>query len=220
MAKKKEKSTQTEFPPGSAKMSPALWLVPLLAVLVLLFYLALSMGYIAPFLLTLYQWKWALIIIQFVFIAVLVSSHALDKRSTPSEEDAGAQVVKAEIIEEKQQPTTPLKAKAKTAVLISGKSSPALAESRSTAPPAPARIEDKPRIVEYPEKVSGGIYADIHLPIGDGRFLKLRTLIARSCLLCEEHDRCFTLVRHEMDAEGFNSNIDCKQGLNFEVTRA
>ena len=216
MVKKKEKSTQAEFPPGSVKMSPALWLVPLLAVLVLLFYLALSMGYIGPILITLIQWKWALIIIQFVFIAVLVSSHALDKRSTLYEEDAGVQVVKAEIIEEKQQPTTTLKAKATTTVLVSGKSSPAPVESRSSAPPAPDRKEDKAQIVEYPEKVSGGIYADTHLPIGDGRFLKLRTLIARSCLLCEEHDRCFTLVSHEMSAEGFNSNIDCKQGLKIE----
>ena len=218
MAKKKEKSTKPEAPPESTGMSPALWLVPFLAVLVLMFYLALSMGYIAPFLLTMYQWKWALIIIQFVFIATLISSHALDKRSTSVEEDAGAQEVKAEIIYEKQKPPAPPKAKAKTATPASEKPAPAPVESRPLA--APIKNEGKPEIVEYPEKVSGGIYADTHLQIGDGKFLKLRTLIARSCLLCEEHDRCFSLVRHEIGAEGFNSNTDCKQGLNIEVTRA
>jgi len=220
MAKKKEKSTRPEAPPGSGGMSRALWLVPLLAVLVLLFYLALSMGYIAPFLLTLYQWKWALIIIQFVFIATLVSSHALDRRSTPGGEDAAAEEVNAEIIEERPQPSAPSKAKAKTAASVSGLPAPAPPSARHSAAPAPAKKEGNAEIVEYPEKVSGGIYADTHLPIGDGKFLKLRTLIARSCLLCEEHDKCFTLVRQDMSAEGFDSNIDCKQGLNIEVTRA
>ena len=220
MAKKKEKSTRPEVPTGSAGMSPALWLVPLLAVLVLLFYLALSMGYLAPFIFTLFQWKWILIGIQLLFIAILISSHALDKRSTSGEEYTTAEEVKAEIIEEKQQPSAPLKPIGKTAVAVSGKSAPTPTVPRYTATPVPAKPESNGGIVEYPEKVSGGIYADTHLPIGDGRFLKLRTLIARSCLLCEEHDKCFTLVRQDMSADGFDSNIDCKQGLDITITRA
>jgi hypothetical protein len=218
MDKKKDKRPQPEIQAPSARMSPALWLVPLLAVFALLFYLALSMGYIAPFLLTMYQWKWGLIIIQLVFLALLISSHALDKRSTPAGDEA--EEVKAEIVEDRQEAASPPKAKARPTVVVTGKSSGAIQESRPQPPPKPAPKEGRREIVEYPEKVSGGIYADTHLPIGDGRFLKLRTLIARACLLCDEHDKCFTLVRHDMSAEGFNGNIDCKQGLNIEVTRA
>jgi hypothetical protein len=220
MAKKKEKSTRPEVPTGLAGMSPALWLVPFLAVLVLLFYLALSMGSLVPSIFTLFQWKLILIGIQLLFIAILISSHALDKRSTVCDEGAAAEEVKAEIIEEKQQPSAPLKTKGKTAVAVSGKSVPAPTVPRSSATPVAAKPESNANIVEYPEKVSGGIYADTHLPLGDGRFLKLRTLIARSCLLCEEHDKCFTLVRQDMSADGFDSNIDCKQGLDIAITRA
>ena len=220
MAKKKEKSTRPEALPGSAGMSIGLRLVPLLAVLVLLFYLALSMGYLSPFIFTLYQWKWALIIIQLVFIAILISSHALDRRSAPLEEEAGAQEVKAEIMNEKQKPPSSLKVKAKTTASAPDRPAAVPVESPSPAIGVSPSREHKPEIVEYPEKVSGGIYADTHFQIGDGKYLKLRTLIARSCLLCEEHDSCFTLVRHDMSMEGFDSNIDCKQGLNIEVSRA
>ena len=220
MAKKSEKSAPPECPPQSAGMNPALLLVPILAVLVLLFYLALSMGYIAPFLFTLVQWKLGTIIIQLIFVAILVTSHALDRRSAPDEGEVEAAEVKAEYIDIKEQPSAPAKTKAKTGVTVSGKSAPAAqVEVPPTAAPASPKKEGTPQIVEYPEKVSGGIYADSHLPMGDGRFLKLRTLVARSCLLCDEHDKCFTLVRHDMSAEGFNSNIDCKQGLELEVNR-
>lgn len=220
MAKKREKSTPSEIPPKSSGMSPALWLVPLLALLLLLLYLALAMGYIAPFLLTLYQWKLGTIIIQLVLIALLVTSHALDSRSTQYEEEVGGAEVKADYIDQTEQPPSPVRTKAKTTKVVSGKPAPITVESQPEVVLATPKKEGKPEIVEYPEKVSGGIYADTHLPIGDGRFLKLRTLIARSCLLCEEHDKCFTLIRHDMSADGFNSNIDCKQGLNIEVSRA
>lgn len=220
MAKKSDKSAPAEYPPQSTGMSPALWLVPILAVLTLLLYLALSMGFIAPFIFTLYQWKLGTIIIQLLFIAVLVTSHALDRRSAPEEDDVEASEVKAEYIDVLEQTSSPAKIKSKTGVTVSGKPSAATrVEDAAATAPAPSKKEGKPEIVEYPEKVSGGIYADTHLPMGDGRFLKLRTLVARSCLLCDEHDKCFTLVRHNMSAEGFKSNIDCKQGLELEVTR-
>jgi len=176
------------------------------------------MGYIAPFILTIYQWKWALIILQFVFIATLISSHALDKRTAPIEAETCAEEVKAEIIEEKPQQAAPSKSKPAQPATV--KSPPVAPTPKPAVQPAPAAREGRPDIVDYPEKISGGIYADTHLPIGDGRFLKLRTLIARSCLLCDEHDKCFAIVRHDMSAEGFNSNIECKQGLNIEVNRA
>jgi hypothetical protein len=217
MENKKEKRTQPEAPAATGGMSPALWLVPGLAILALLFYLALTMGYIAPTLLTMVQWKWTLIILQFVFIAILVSSHALDKRAAPVECEP-AEVVSAEIVDEK--PAAPPKARPRPAPAAATVRAQPAAAPRPAVATAPAAPEGKPEIVEYPEKISGGIYADTHLPIGDGRFLKLRTLIARSCLLCDEHDTCFAIVRHDMSAEGFNSNIDCKQGLNIEVTRA
>jgi hypothetical protein len=199
-------------------MSPALWAVPLLATLILLFYLALSMGYIAPFILTLYQWKVGAIVIQLALVAVLVTSHALDRRSAPDEDEGEAEEVKAEYIDVKQQPAP--KAKAKQGVTVTAK--PAPAAPAAPAPAVPLEPEEgagKPQIIEYPEKTSGGIYADTHIPVGGGRYLKLRTLVARSCILCDEQDRCFNIVRHNVSAEGFKSNIDCREGLKIEGSR-
>jgi len=227
MAKKGDKNAARQ----PSRTSPALWLAPALAVLVLLFYMALYMGYIAPFLISLNYWKIGAIVIELVLIAGLVTSHALDRRTVDEE----CEVVKPEYIDVSEQAAPKAKA-AKAAPLA--KSPAAVAKTPATAAPkaagavaskgvpvAKAPVEEtskdggKPEVVEYPEKTSGGIYADTHVPIGGGRFLKLRTMVARSCLLCDEQDNCYTLVRHSVSMGDFKSNIDCRDGFKSELSR-
>ena len=186
-------------------MSAALWLVPIIAVIDLLYYFLLSMGYDLP---TFNQPRWlinyASVGIQGLLLVVLAGSHAMDRRASAAacedeaEEPEVAQVEEAPAARPKAAPKAP---------------PPRAPAPRAPEPPArPVGRE----VFEYPPKVSGGIYADSHIPIGEGRFLKLRTMIARSCLLCDEQGRCWDIVRTDVEQEFFRSNIDCKEGLKIE----
>jgi hypothetical protein len=197
MAKKKEKSGGQE----REGMSPALWLVPILAIIDLLYYFLLSMGYDLPtFGLSMWAFNYGSVGIQGALLVVLAVSHALDRRATAASDDEADE---SEVEEVEEAPAPKPKAAA----------APKAPAPRAPEPPAkPAGRE----VYEYPPKVSGGIYADSHIPFGDGRFLKLRTLIARSCLLCDEQGRCWDIVRTDVEQEFFRSNIDCKDGLKIE----
>jgi hypothetical protein len=226
MAKKGDKNASRQ----PSRTSLALWLAPALAVLVLLFYMALYMGYIAPFIFSLNYWKIGAIVIELVLIAGLVTSHALDRRTVDEE----CEVVKPEYIDVREQATPKAKATkgappakspataTQTPATTAPKAAGAIASKDAPAAKVPAeeslKQEGKREVVEYPEKTSGGIYADTHVPIGGGRFLKLRTMVARSCLLCDEQDNCYSLVRHSFSMGDFKSNIDCKDGFKSELS--
>jgi|GEM_PF-1164081 len=75
-------------------------------------------------------------------------------------------------------------------------------------------LEDKEHgIVEYPPQITGGIYSDTLIPVGKGKILKLRTIIARSCLICDKQVECWPKARRVVSKEDFKSNIECKGGL-------
>ena len=202
MAKKKEKPNG----PEREGISPALWLVPILAIIDLLYYFLLSMGYPLPtFGRSMDQLKYGSVIVLGTLLGVLAVSHALDRRASAAfEDDAGP----ADVQEVEEVPVAKARTEAKPPAARAIAPVPKAAEPRST----PAGRE----VFEYPPKVSGGIYADSHIPVGEGRFLKLRTMIARSCLLCDEQGKCWDIVRTDVDQEFFASNIDCKEGLKIE----
>jgi hypothetical protein len=68
-------------------------------------------------------------------------------------------------------------------------------------------------VVEYPPKIPGGIYSDTRLTINKNITLKMRTLIARACLLCEEQVDCWPKVRKDISKEDFKFNTECRGGL-------
>jgi hypothetical protein len=208
MAKKKTKSKKPE-PSG---MSPALWLVPILAVLDLLLYISFSMRWIEPFMFSMTIWKMGTIGFQLILIGTLVTSHALDRRAAApldddEDEDDEVYEVKAEVVDVKAEVVeeTPKAAvKAPAAAAETG-----VEKAPDFKPSAASGLT----IIEYPKKESGGIYADTLIPIGGGNALKLRTKMARACLLCDEQEKCWALVRHDVDIEDFKTNIECKDGL-------
>ena len=202
MAKKKDKSAS----PEREGISPALWLVPILAIFILIYYFILSMGYDLPtFDRTMEQLKWGSVIILGVLLGVLAGSHALDRRATAVCED---ETEEGNVQEAEDAPA----AKART----TGKAAPATTIARAARVPEPPAKPAAREIFEFPPKVSGGIYADSHISLGEGRFLKLRTQIARACLLCDEQGKCWDIVRTDVDQDFFQSNIDCKEGLKIE----
>jgi hypothetical protein len=201
MAKQKEKTKKR----ATGGLSPVFWAVPLLAILDLLFYLLMSMGYISPFFFSKERWSWIAIGVQFILMAVLVIPHVVERRVLPEEEEPSPMPAEAKA------PVAKARPKEKTAASTGTRSS-----SKGPAPQAVTVKAGKPEVVEYPEKISGGIYADSHVPIGDGKFLKLRSMIARSCLLCDEQNRCWDIIRSDIDEADFKSNTDCKEGLGIE----
>ncbi len=189
--------------PEREGISRALWLVPAVAALDLLYYFLLSMGFYGspPGIQT--RWIYYISVgIQGALLVGLAVSHAMDRRATAvCEDDAGP--VAAEEVEE--------------IPAAKPKAAPAAPARAAPAPKAPEAAKPAGKeVFEYPPKVSGGIYADSHIPVGEGKFLKLRTIIARSCLLCDEQGKCWDIVRTDMDQDFFQSNVDCKEGLKIE----
>jgi hypothetical protein len=199
-------------------MSPALWLVPALSILNLLYYFLLSMGYELPtFGFGIDRWKIGSAIFQGALLVVLALSHALDRRAPAAvcepEPPEAEEVVQEPAPRAKADRKAPASKPKQTVAAPTAK--PAAPTLREEAPGTTPRTAGK-EVFEYPPKKSGGIYADSQIPLGGGRYLKLRTLVARSCLLCDEQDRCWDIIRHEVDRDFFRTNIDCKEGLNIK----
>ncbi|UCE74849.1 MAG: hypothetical protein JSV56_03870, partial [Methanomassiliicoccales archaeon] len=49
----------------------------------------------------------------------------------------------------------------------------------------------KPKLVEYPKKVPGGVYGDTIVRIDPLTKLNLRTLLVRSCMICDRQGKCW-----------------------------
>lgn len=88
------------------------------------------------------------------------------------------------------------------------------------AEPMDAEIEEdavlktkKPRVVEYPKKVPGGVYGDTIVRVDPRTKLNLRTLLVRSCMICDRQGKCWEEIQDAIPRDEFLENIDCKKGL-------
>ncbi len=71
----------------------------------------------------------------------------------------------------------------------------------------------KPRLVEYPKKVPGGVYGDTIVRVDPRTKLNLRTLLVRSCLICDRQEKCWEEIQDVVSRDDFLDNIECKKGL-------
>jgi hypothetical protein len=71
----------------------------------------------------------------------------------------------------------------------------------------------KPRLVEYPKKVPGGVYGDTIIRVDPRTKLNLRTLLVRSCMICDRQGKCWEEIQDAISRDEFLENIDCKKGL-------
>lgn len=71
----------------------------------------------------------------------------------------------------------------------------------------------KPRLIEYPKKVPGGVYGDTIVRVDPRTKLNLRTLLIRSCMICDRQGKCWDEVQDSISNDEFVNNIDCKRGL-------
>ncbi len=81
-------------------------------------------------------------------------------------------------------------------------------------------IEDLPRIIEYPDKESGGVYSDALIKVDSNLMLALRTLIGKVCKQCDEEEKCQQRVKGKLDEEVFSDNFECTKGLKRELSKA
>lgn len=79
---------------------------------------------------------------------------------------------------------------------------------------APSALKTKkPRLLEYPKKVPGGVYGDTIIRVDPRTKLNLRTLLVRSCLICDRQGKCWEEIMDTIPRDQFLENIDCKKGL-------
>lgn len=78
----------------------------------------------------------------------------------------------------------------------------------------------KPRLVEYPKKVPGGVYGDTIVRVDPRTKLNLRTLLIRSCLICDRQEKCWEEIQDVVSRDDFLDNIECKKGLRKHKTMA
>ncbi len=71
----------------------------------------------------------------------------------------------------------------------------------------------KPKLVEYPKKVPGGVYGDTIVRVDAVTKLNLRTLLVRSCLICDRQGKCWEEIQDTIPRDDFLANIECKRGL-------
>jgi hypothetical protein len=71
----------------------------------------------------------------------------------------------------------------------------------------------KPTLVEYPKKVPGGVYGDTIVRVDPLTKLNLRTLLVRSCMICDRQGKCWDEFMDSIPQDEFLNNIDCKKGL-------
>jgi hypothetical protein len=71
----------------------------------------------------------------------------------------------------------------------------------------------KPRLIEYPKKVPGGVYGDTIVRVDPRTKLNLRTLLIRSCMICDRQGKCWEEIMDTIPRDEFLWNIECKRGL-------
>ena len=71
----------------------------------------------------------------------------------------------------------------------------------------------KPRLIEYPKKVPGGVYGDTIVRVDPRTKLNLRTLLVRSCMICDRQGKCWEEIQDAIPRDQFLENIECKRGL-------
>jgi hypothetical protein len=78
----------------------------------------------------------------------------------------------------------------------------------------------KPRLVEYPKKVPGGVYGDTIVRVDPRTKVNLRTLLVRSCLICDRQEKCWEEIQDVVSRDDFLDNIECKKGLRKHKSMA
>jgi hypothetical protein len=89
------------------------------------------------------------------------------------------------------------------------------------AEPIEAEVEEidevlktkKPRLIEYPKKVPGGVYGDTIIRVDPRTKFNLRTLLVRSCMICDRQGKCWDEIQDAIPRDQFLENIECKKGL-------
>lgn len=79
--------------------------------------------------------------------------------------------------------------------------------------------EVKEKTLEYPPKISGAIYGDVYVDVGDDTKLLVRTVLARLCVLCDNQHACWEKVKGKISWEDFINNTECKVGLRKMLSK-
>jgi hypothetical protein len=213
---KKSTPSKTYFEgPPKKKIPAGLWLVPLLAVLLFIWVLILKLDAYPPLFFKSDNQQPLAIAAIFQVLFLLLLGLVYSSRSKIEDETID-ELKKTYVSPEEKIGKTTKGDEVDGEELIEVETE-VVEEEEMKAPPtkkAPETLVDTEHgIVEYPPQITGGIYSDTLIPVGRGNILKLRTIIARSCIICDKQVECWPKVRRLISKEDFKSNIECKGGL-------
>jgi len=212
---KKTAMTKTQFEAPKKTGPKGLWILPLMAFFVFLWILALKLDLYKPYVFNAADLM-PLEVAAGLQLAFLVVLSLVYMSKNKSEEETLAELKKTYVSPEEKVGASSDGGEVDGEELI--EVVPEIVEDEEVqAPPVTnvhQSLENKEQgIIEYPPQITGGIYSDTLLPVGKGKLLKLRTIIARSCLICDKQVECWPKSRRVVSKEDFKSNIECKGGL-------
>jgi|GEM_PF-6137140 len=93
-------------------------------------------------------------------------------------------------------------------------------ESKKESAEVTEKKAGKKRIIEYPKKETGCIYSNTLIPIDKNLVLNLRVFVAKSCMLCDEQEKCWAGFKNSVNYQDFMANVDCKEGFTGKAKTA
>jgi len=214
---RKGSPTKAEFETTPRKKAPA-WLVaiPIISAVLFLWVLLLKLD-LFP---TMYFKSdnqgpvYISALMQLILLVVLAVAYS---SRTKYDEEEIAQLKKTYVAPEERVGSSTEGGEVDGEELVEVETEEQIEEEEMAAPPiksAPETLIDKEQgVVDYPPQITGGVYSDTLIPVGSGRILKLRTIIARSCIICDKQVECWPKARRSVSKEDFKANIECKGGL-------
>jgi hypothetical protein len=214
---KKGVTTKAQFEAPSKKKTPAgLIVIPILSLVLFLWVLLLKLDIFPAFYFKSDNQGPVYIgaLLQLVLLVVLAVAYS---SKTKYEEEEIAELKRTYVSPEERVGNTKTGGEVDGEELVEVETEEQMEEEEMAAPPlktAPETLIDKEQgIIEYPPQITGGVYSDTLIPVGSRKLLKLRTIIARSCIICDKQMECWPKARRYVSKEDFKTNIECKGGL-------
>jgi hypothetical protein len=178
-----------ETPQNPRKWHPVLWIIPVIAVLNIVWVFALKFGCAPSFAMRISITDWVngstlvLVILIIILILLIPSGRRVElgeaeaKPKVPKRKAVTVEGVEVAVAEKGKEDEKG-EGVGVEAVEVEGEAVDVGAEVAEEAEVSgEEEAAPPPKIIEYPREVEGGIYGDTYIDVGDGFILKLRTLL-------------------------------------------
>ena len=203
-------ATQPQQMVGSKRVSGGIFLVPILAFMLMVWLFALHMYpdiYAEhSYGLSLELWRIVGLIILIILIAIILMAFMSTGNTTVV---VSSPTPMKAIVEAEKPPEVILDDTPEEKPSAGDDDKPEFVEDEKAEKPK----EKGPQMIDYPPKITGGVYGDNVIPLGQIAKVNIRTIIIRACSICGHKAQCWSDVKDVLDEDDFKFNVDCIPGL-------